>query len=224
MKVNLLLIRHRHSHFPLVIAFALTMLIAQIWSSPAFCGAIHYAARDGDTAKVQALLQDNPNLAASKDNLGETPLHWAVFSGYKGIVDLLITDKADVNATDISGETPLHDAAFGGHKDMAELLLANGANVNAKDTAGMTPLHQAVFFDRKDVAEALLAKGADVNAKDNSGETPLFYAADKDVAELLLAKGCDVNAKDNSGHTPLFVLEHKSPNDIADLLRQHGGQ
>ena len=54
---------------------AAVMLVALAWSSLAFCGEIHDAAKDGDLEKVKALLKDNPDLVFSKDNDGATPLH-----------------------------------------------------------------------------------------------------------------------------------------------------
>jgi len=40
---------------------------------------------------------------------------------------------------------------------------------------------------------------------------------------LLLANHADVNAKDTHGRTPLgYALLHKN-NELAELLRQHGG-
>ena len=65
-----------------------------------------------------------------------TPLHWRRLNGHKDVAELLLANKADVNAKDNDGETPLHMAAFKGHKDVAELLLANKADVNAKDNDG----------------------------------------------------------------------------------------
>ena len=45
---------------------------------------------------------------------------------------------------------------------------------------------------------------------------------------LLIANGADVNAKDEDGLTPLDIATHpENPNDtdeIADLLRKHGGK
>ena len=68
---------------------------------------------------------------------------------------------------------------------------------------------------------------ADVNAKDNAGQTPLYEAVRngrKDIVELLLANNADVNAKDSYGQTPLHMALGFSPKeDVADLLRQHGG-
>ena len=68
----------------------------------------------------------------------------AANAGHKDVAELLLANKAEVNAKD---NQRLHDAfALGGdegHKDVAELLLANKAEVNAKDKIGLTPLHWA---------------------------------------------------------------------------------
>jgi ankyrin repeat protein len=186
-------IRHYQSLIPLRAAPTLVALVALAWSTPAFCGAIHDAAQDGDFGKVTALLKDNPDLVSSKDDYGSTPLHLAAYEGHKDVAELLLAKGAEVNATDIDGSTPLHLAAYEGHKDMAELLLANKANVNARDNKGQTPLHEAAVKGYKDVVELLLANGADVNAKAGNGATPLHWAA---------------------------FNEHR---DVAEFLRQHGG-
>ena len=72
-----------------------------------------------------------------------TPLHVAADGGHKDVVELLLANKAEVNAKDNDGVTPLHCGGVSGHKDVAELLLANKAEVNAKDNDGGTPLHMA---------------------------------------------------------------------------------
>jgi hypothetical protein len=50
---------------------AAVLLVALAWSSLAFCGEIHQAARNGDLAKVEALLKDNPDLVFAKDKGGD---------------------------------------------------------------------------------------------------------------------------------------------------------
>jgi ankyrin repeat protein len=189
-------------------------------------GGIHEAARAGDLEKVKALLEDNPDLVFSKDNLDETPLHYAAIFGGKGVAELLLANKTKVNAKDINGETPLHWAAYSGHKDVAELLLANKAEVNAKDTNGLMPLHLAARLGHKDVAALLLASNADVNAKEKHGWTPLHFAVfdgRKEVVELLLASKAKVNAKGTNGWTPLHCAAASGSTHAAELLRQHGG-
>jgi hypothetical protein len=139
----------------------LPALVVLLCSTPAFCGEIHDAARDGDLAKVKALLKENPALVFSRDRDGETPLHWAAGKGHTDVAELLLSSKAEVDAKDSDGETPLFWAvrmAVRMHrKDMVELLLANGADVNVKTTRyKITPLSLA----DKDVAQLLMEHGA----------------------------------------------------------------
>src|ERR1017187_9440312 len=87
---------------------AAVLLVALAWSSLAFCGEIHDAAKAGDLEKVSALLKDKPDLVSSKNNDGSTPLHLAATKGDWKVVELLLASKAEVNAKDNSGVTPLH--------------------------------------------------------------------------------------------------------------------
>jgi len=150
---------------------------------------------NGDTVKVQALLLDTPDLAFFRNEIGKMPLHAAAEGGHIDMVNLLLANKADVNAKSNDGNTPLFFAA---NKEVAELLLANHADVNARSNAGGTPLLAAASAGRVDVVDLLLTKGVDINTKDNNGETSLILAAmsgHKDVVELLLTNHADVNAE-----------------------------
>jgi ankyrin repeat protein len=51
----------------------------------------------------------------------------------------------------------------------------------------------------------------------------LVGATDRDVGEFTVAHGADVNAKDDKGTTPLHWAESKGHQDVAALLREHGG-
>jgi hypothetical protein len=143
--------------------FFFLAMVALAWSIPAFCGEIHDAAKSGDLAKVQALLKENPKVVFSKDALGYTPLHMAAWKARNDVVELLLANKAEVNARD-SGVTPLHLAAAMGTRETVKLLLANKAEVNARDTHGYTSLHCAADEGNKDVDE-LLDKRAVTPAK-----------------------------------------------------------
>jgi len=142
------------------IRLAAVLLAVLVFAVPALCGPIHDAVRDGDLAKVQALLKDNPKLVFSKEEFtGATPLHCAAGTGHKDVAELLLAKGAEVNVADIDGRTPLHYAATMGHKNVVELLLAKGAYVNAKDKNGATPLSLATFLGYKDIAELLRQHG-----------------------------------------------------------------
>jgi ankyrin repeat protein len=190
-------------------------------------GSLHEAAFNGKLEKAEALVKENPGLVNSQDSYaGQTPLHLAVKYGHEDVAELLLANKADVEAKANGGWTPLLNAVFGGHKDLVELLLAHKADVNVEDNSGRTPLQVAAENGFTEIAGILLAHKAHVNARTHDGMTPLHTATAlgyKDLVELLLANDADVNAKDSSGRTPLgFALLHKN-NEMAELLRKHGG-
>ena len=193
----------RVCHSP-ISRLAAVLLVALALSCLAACGRkdvgggdIHNAAKAGDLEKVKALLKDHLDLVFNKDNDGRSPLHWAASYGHKNVVELLLANKAAVNAKDNNDGTPLLYATAGGRRDVVQLLLANKAEVNAKDKGGMTPLHLAASMGHKEMAELLLTNKAEVNATNNLGVTPLHYAT---------AGGYNVGFQ-----------------AVAELLRQHGG-
>lgn len=66
----------------------------------------------GDSA-AKVLLKENPSLVNDRDAQGNTPLHYAAFTGHKDIAETLIAYHADVNAKDHSGHTPAYWALVG---------------------------------------------------------------------------------------------------------------
>jgi cytohesin len=189
---------------------------------------IHRAAWEGDTKAIEQHLAACKDVNAKDDLYGDTPLLWAAGFGHKGVVEMLITKGADVNAKAEGGWTPLHYATGGNDKEIVELLIAKGADLNAKNARDqITPLHWAAWRDHKEITELLIAKGAGVNTKNKSGGTPLHNATwkgHKEIVELLIAKGADLNAKDVDGETPLNWAEEGKHKEITDLLRKHGGK
>jgi hypothetical protein len=142
------------------IAAVLLVLAALATARFGLCAAIHDAARAGDLAKVESLVQADPNAVSSTDEkFGQTPLHIAAFNNHKGIAEYLLAHKADVNAKSKNGSTPLHLAAAKGNKEIVELLLAHNAEIDAVDNEGWSPLHSATYWNQKEVADLLTAKG-----------------------------------------------------------------
>jgi ankyrin repeat protein len=87
-------------------------------------------------------------------------LHLATNYGHKAVVELLLANKADINAKTNEGLMPLERACQeGSYKDVVELLLANKPEVNAKRNDGMTSLYIATMNGYKDVVELLRQNG-----------------------------------------------------------------
>ena len=191
----------RRGHPSQVAFLAAVALVVLVSVAPAFCQGIQQAIRDGDLSAVKVLLNSRPGLVFDKDSHGQTPLHLAVRAGRRDLAELLIANKADVNARDKDGWTPLHFTTVGDDK--------------------------LEGVDKKGIEELLLDHNADVDIKANGGFTPLHFAASwgaRDKAELLLAHNADVNARDNKGETPLHVVGWRDREGVAELLRRHGAR
>jgi len=78
---------------------------------------------------------------------GAHPLHLAVVKGNAEIVDLLLSNGADINleANNRDKATPLHWAVFFLQKEMVDLLIDSGAEINFVDANGTTPLDTANY-------------------------------------------------------------------------------
>jgi ankyrin repeat protein len=117
---------------------------------------LHLAVHFGHSQVAEALLAHGADVHARASNdLGTTPLLWAIVGQDVAAVTLLLDHGADVNETTTAGSTPLHKAAVVGNVALVRLLLARGANVNARNSGGQTPLTHALF-KRHDEVVALL--------------------------------------------------------------------
>ncbi len=146
--------------------------------------AIATAVANGDTAKVQSLLDKgvSPNL---KTEDGKSLLMLASYLGHADIVKLLIDKGAEVNAKDQDGKTALIYAAERGHLEVAQILLKNGADPNIADNNGRTALMYAAEKGYLEIAKLLLENGADLNAADRNGKTALQIARDNKQAAMV---------------------------------------
>ncbi len=185
---------------------------------------IHESARAGDTASIAAVLKKQPELVNARDDAGWTPLHVAVDSGKREVVEVLLAAHADVNATNPAGYTALHLAVSQGNKEIVALLLANQADVNAKENSGTTPLYFATAHGQREIAEILQMHGAS-GAFDPLVHEIVVAAAGGDVEKVkaLINKHPElVRASSPDGMTPLHhaAVNHRA--DTAALLLANG--
>ena len=134
---------------------------------------IHDAARAGLFERVQALLASG-TLVDARDDLGRSPLYYAVMGGHVDIVRMLLERGAAADLRDKRDFSPLMLADD--KPDIARLLLASGADPNADVGGGMTAFHVLARSASAEVLTLLIDAGANLHAKSGEGKVALDYA------------------------------------------------
>ena len=164
---------------------------------------------------VSHLVASQRQSVGCKTSWGETALHRAAACGNVKILELLLSNGADVTAKDRTGNTSLHHASFfwsgigapfilpsmqsevweqkartcSVSLKVTDLLLDYGADVNAVNSNRRTALHLAIMNGQRSLAQLLLARGADVVLKDGFGSAPLTLASksgyEENIANLV---------------------------------------
>lgn len=108
-----------------------------------------YAVQDADADAVGQLVASEPPLN-EVDEIGRTPLDYAVVAESIEIATLLLDAGADVNAHDKTGagNTPLAEVAGRCSPEIAELLVANGADPTIPGWMQLTALDRAASRKR----------------------------------------------------------------------------
>jgi ankyrin repeat protein len=156
-----------------------------------------------------------------------TPLHLAAAEGHLEIVQLLMEQRFDINAT-INGFTPLHRAACGGHASVVEFLLNHKAiDIKCEGRYGLTPLHLAARNGKVQAVRLLLSHiDFDVGQNNRDEVTPLHLAAGHghlEVVQLLLQHPHhqDSRCPNSQGHFPLQWAALRGHWEVAQVLLDH---
>ncbi|KAL0384832.1 UNVERIFIED_CONTAM: PRA1 family protein E [Sesamum radiatum] len=186
-------------------------------------GALHFAAREGQTEVCKYLLEELKMDVNTKDEDGETPLTHAARQGHTATAKYLVDCGADPSIPSELGTTALHHSAGIGDIELLKVLLAKGVNVDLQSDAG-TPLIWAAGHAQKDSVKVLLEHNADPNVKTEDDITPLLSAvAAGSLAclELLIKAGATVNVT-AGGATPLHIAADGGSPEIINCLLQAG--
>lgn len=182
------------------------------------------AAKRGDKEKVEALIQKGIDVN-ERDfwaSVGQTTaLHYASKGGHSAVVELLLANRADIEATDSYAATALHNASRNGHLDVVGVLLSHKGNIDARDQDGATPLHHAAQGNHPTVIDFLLDHKANIEAGDEDLKTPVYWAAkqgsDQAVSKLL-QRGADVESNTVTGWKPIHTAARDGHIEVMSLL------
>lgn len=167
---------------------------------------------DTPTALASTLLTNDINIDLVIDEQGHTALHWAAALGRTKIVDLLISNGANVCSINLEGETPLMRAAMitccYENKCFAHMVEMMSDAITVFDRKGRTILHH-------------IALTADV---DGYADAALYYMKRlfKTAPKKIVLKNM-LNIQDRFyGETALAIALRAGSPDIAEFLTKQG--
>ena len=203
----------------------------------------------GDLPIVKAIIESDPQLAASKNEKGQSAVLLAVYSGQRNVLDFLLSQNLTLELHEAAATGKLTNvqqivesspalansfspdgfpiaalAAFLGHLDVTEYLISKGADVNAISTngTGYTALTGAVASGQTNIVAYLLQHGADANYRYGPGYSPLLTAAANghlEIAKLLLTHGADAHARTEDHQDALSLAEARNHKELAEYLK-----
>lgn len=140
----------------------------------------------------------------------------------------LLSQGANINATEADGSTALHWAAQRSDDEIAGLLLSSGADPNAATRYRITPMSLAATNGDVTIMRRLLDAGVDPNSTSEEGQTALMTAAltgNVDAMKLLLASGAGVNAREEyKGQTALMWAAKEGNAAAVEILIEFGAE
>jgi ankyrin repeat protein len=139
---------------------------------------MRYFAAKGDATLVETCIGclTSTEFINSQDQTGRTVLHDATDSRHFAVVNIIVTNGADVMIQDWRGSTSLHSAAARGDAAIATALLSvNLRVVSVRNASGCTPLLLALNYKQWECARVILdhCSPADLLEVDNLGHTAL---------------------------------------------------
>lgn len=188
---------------------------------------LHLAALLGNQSVVETVLGDDPVALQSSDDLGQTPLVYALLYGAQRVARLLLEKGADVNALDSEGNSVLIYCTETTSEDII------GRIVDKTDAQHIKPrtLQLAIFFGNLPLVKAVLdrevitipCQGTASNRDEgwNDDAFPLNLAIERGydkIATELLKRGMDSERTDSDGRTPLMLAIICAQHEVVDRL------
>jgi ankyrin repeat protein len=179
------------------------------------------ALKSNDVAKVRALLDRSPALAASAAPDGTSAILTAAYHRATDVLSLLVSRAPPLSIFEA--------AAVGDCRRLEALLEPDPGAALCYSHDGWTALHLTAFFSRTEAARLLLGRKADPSAvsRNPMANQPLHAAAaaggaDVGLVAALLDAGADPNARQRGGFRPLHSAAANGDAALVQLLLARG--
>eukprot|EP00736_Rhodelphis_marinus_P006721 Rmarinus@m.23999 len=152
--------------------------------------AFHYAAENGNIPVLTLLMATKHRAMDAKDNEQMTPLMRAIKEHRVDCVKLLVSNGADINASNKEGVNSLHLASAEGSEEVVKFLLAErSCKISARDKNQMTAAHWAATKGHVSILQLLEHFSGDVEDRDAFGLTPLLSAIQEKQTDVVAHYG-----------------------------------
>eukprot|EP00928_Gymnodinium_smaydae_P039415 TRINITY_DN26932_c0_g2_i1.p1 TRINITY_DN26932_c0_g2~~TRINITY_DN26932_c0_g2_i1.p1 ORF type:complete len:790 (-),score=150.53 TRINITY_DN26932_c0_g2_i1:48-2279(-) len=187
---------------------------------------IHRAARTGEHEAVQRLVELKAGVSSRALGSRQTALHFAATANELETIDVLVQQRAKLDAQDIRGYTALHAAVEAGRKEALERLLRCGAPADIPTKAGDSALHLAVQNNSVELTQCLIDHTCNVNVRGRLRRSALHLAAEfgyMAIAQVLL--GVQVSSNGGASAAANAAVTTASAAAASGALggRQEGG-
>jgi ankyrin repeat protein len=142
------------------------------------------------------------------------------------IIDLLLTQGANINARNKEGLTAIVKAAMRGDIKIVEYLYQKGASLKELDNKGNNIIINVLKTKPQNaltLIEWLVKNGAIINAQNNNGLTALMVASHQGnlpIVKLLASNGASQDLKAKNGLTAIQFAQNVGNEEVVNYLKR----
>ncbi|XP_071084678.1 inversin-B-like [Haliotis cracherodii] len=148
---------------------------------------------------------------------------WAACRGHRDVMELLVSEGADVSLVDEDGDNTLHYACMRGDVETVKCVLSlHVVDINSRGWKSRTPVMAVARWGHRDVVEILVSEGADVSLVDEYGYNILHWACmggDVETVKFVLSLNVvDIDARNLAGLTAADMARLGGHQEVVKLL------